>query len=63
MDNALVRFQPDEKQLDVIKNTICKDASPEEFAMFVEVAKGTGLNPFLNEIWFIKIEIKKGMDG
>jgi len=43
-----------EEQIEIVKNTICKDATNEELNYFLEVAKATGLNPFLKEIWFYK---------
>ena len=58
-NQSIVRFQPDQEQITTIKNTICATATQSEFEMFLEVCKGTGLNPFLNEIWFIKIEWMK----
>lgn len=58
-NNSIVRFQPDQEQITTIKNTICATATQPEFEMFLEVCKGTGLNPFLNEIWFIKISYMK----
>ncbi len=37
-------------QLEVVKRTIAKDCNGEEFDLFVEVAKKTGLDPFRKQI-------------
>lgn len=39
--------------IETITQTVAKGASPAELAMFLEVCRGTGLNPFLKEIWYI----------
>ncbi|HJV46612.1 MAG TPA: RecT family recombinase [Bacillota bacterium] len=44
-----------EKQLATLKATIAKDATNEEFQMFVEVCNHAQLNPFINQIYFIKM--------
>jgi phage recombination protein Bet len=48
-----------------IKQTVAKGASDAQLQMFLEVCRGTGLNPFLKEIWFIaeKGIIMAGRDG
>jgi len=58
----------DTKTLSIIKNTVAKTATVEEFHMFVEFCKGTGLNPFKKEIWFIKdktgkVQMMTGVNG
>lgn len=45
----------DSTTLEIIKNTVAKGATPEEFHVFVEMCKSTGLNPFKKEVWFLKI--------
>lgn len=51
----------------VLKNTIAKNATNEEFAIFLQFCKSTGLNPFKKEIWFIKtnggVQIMTGING
>lgn len=44
----------DEKKLALIRNTVCKDATPEEFEVFLEICKSTQLNPLFKQIYFIK---------
>ena len=46
--NALVTHTP--RQVALIKNTVAKDCNAEEFNLFVEVARGKGLDPFLGQI-------------
>lgn len=45
----------DPKTVETIKATIAVGATDEELAMFIQVCKGTGLNPFKKEVWFIKV--------
>lgn len=57
----------DEKVIQTLINTVAKGASKEEFAMFTEICKATGLNPFKKEIWFIKtsagVQMMVGLNG
>lgn len=50
-----------------LKNTMAKKATNEEFAIFLQYCKSTGLNPFKREIWFVKIndvmQIMTGING
>ena len=41
-------------QIEVMKKTVAENATPAEFAYFLNVAKFSGLNPFLREIYFMK---------
>ena len=55
-------------QIEVMRKTVAEKATPEEFAYFLNVAKYTGLNPFLKEIYFVKNDkgqttIITGRDG
>lgn len=52
MSEELINYD-NESVLKTIRETVAKGASPSQFAMFIEVCKSTGLNPFLKEIWFI----------
>lgn len=40
-------------QEDAIKQIICKNASDDEFAQFINVTRNTGLNPYLKEIYWL----------
>lgn len=57
----------DQKMIATIKGTVAKDATPEEFVMFMELCKASGLNPFKREVWFIKAggraQIMTGIGG
>lgn len=48
-------------------NTVAKGASDEEFALFREICRSTGLNPFKRELWFIKtnsgVQMMTGLHG
>lgn len=54
------RFQPqtqshhfDEKQIELIKNSICKGASNEELQFFIYACQRTGLDPFAKQIYSV----------
>lgn len=72
MENGLILTNgsldlSNEKVIKTLRATIAKGASPEEFAIFLQNCKATRLNPFKNEIWFIKtsqgIQIMTGING
>lgn len=44
----------DEKKLSLIRQAMCKDATQEEFEVFIEICKSTQLNPLFKQIYFIK---------
>ena len=68
-DGGAVAVQPqdrytDETMLNTLKETVCKGATTAQFRMFIEGCKGTGLNPFLKEIWFVPgVGVMAGRDG
>ncbi len=54
----------DPKLIETIKETVCKGATPAQFRMFLEVCRGTGLNPFLKEIYFVpSVGVMAARDG
>lgn len=57
-----------DEQIEVMKKTVAEKATPAEFNYFLNVAKYSGLNPFLKEIYFMKTDkgqtaIITGRDG
>lgn len=54
-------LQFDNKKLEVIRRTVAKNATDDEFEMFMHLAKTYELDPFIKEIFFIKY-VKKGQD-
>lgn len=53
--------------LKTLTQTVAKGATPPELALFVEMCRSTGLNPFKREIWFIKtaqgVQMMTGING
>jgi phage recombination protein Bet len=42
------------EQIEIIKKTIAKDATPLEFELFMNIAKSAGLNPFHRQVFFVR---------
>ncbi len=42
------------EQVELVKNTVAKDATDDELKMFLYLANQYNLDPFKNEIWFMK---------
>ncbi len=59
---ALAQGMTAERQ-DLMKRTIAKDATPDEFAIFMGQVNRTGLDPFSRQIHFIKYKDSKGGPG
>lgn len=55
--NDQIVFTP--KHLSLIKNQIAKDATPDEFNMFLMMAYRTRLDPLMNQLYFIKYSNSK----
>jgi len=51
-EDRLINFTDEEKE--ILKKTICKKASDDEFKVFLHVAETYGLNPFLGQIFYWK---------
>lgn len=61
---SVVSRYDDAEMVKTLKETVCKGSTDAQFRMFVEICKGTGLNPFLKEIWFVPgVGIMAGRDG
>lgn len=57
VQNRMQQYTPEE--IELLKNTICKDSSDEEFELFLQIAKSKGLNPFDKQIHAVKRWDKK----
>lgn len=47
--------------LDAIRNTVAVGATDDELYMFLQIASLYNLNPFLKEIWFVKMKGKNAI--
>ncbi|MEF3312578.1 recombinase RecT [Paenibacillus sp. GYB004] len=57
----------EQQQVDTIRHTLAKDATPEQFNLFMSTAVAAGLNPMLNHIYCIvyggKLSIQISVEG
>lgn len=57
----------DKDKIDLLKKTICKNASDNELQLFIHACNHTGLDPFMKQIYAIKrgdqMTIQTGIDG
>lgn len=44
----------DNRQMSLLRDTICKGATPDEFQMFAHVCKKTGLDPFMKQVFPVR---------
>ncbi len=65
MSQSLIQFNPD--QLRIVRETVAKGTSPDQFALFIEVCKFSGLNPFARQIYAVvrggQLSIQTSIDG
>jgi phage recombination protein Bet len=54
---AAQHFNP--KQIEILKNSICKGVSTEEFEIFLMACHKTQLDPFMRQIYAVKRKAKK----
>ena len=59
-----------DQQISLIKNTLCKGVTDEEFEIFLHACRRTGLDPFMKQIYAVKrggarptMTIQTGIDG
>lgn len=63
----------DKDKIQLIKDTICKGATNDEFKIFLHACQRTGLDPFMRQIWLVKrwdsnlkretMTLQAGIDG
>lgn len=78
MSNSVTPFRPSQaavvysgKQLDLIRKTVAAGCEPDEFNLFIEIARRAGLDPFRKQLYAIvygkgekrKMAIVTGIDG
>jgi len=59
--NHIVRMERQElslsqEKINLIRRMCAKDATDEEFMLFLEICRAYNLNPLLREIWFVKFK-------
>lgn len=59
-EQGLTVLQFSQTQLDLLKSTIAKGTTDDQFRLFVEVAQRSGLNPFAKQIYAVVRNTKEG---
>ncbi len=69
MTQSIARIQPQfsGEELDVIRRTVAAKTSKDQFALFIQVCKYSGLNPFARQIYAVvrgsEMTVQTGIDG
>lgn len=68
MENEIIVIDfNNNKIIETLKATVAQGLNNQEFALFTEHCKGTGLNPFKREVWAIKangrLQLMTGING
>ncbi len=69
MTQAIARIQPQfsGEELDVIRRTVASKTTKDQFALFIQVCKYSGLNPFARQIYAVvrgnEMTVQTGIDG
>lgn len=69
MTQAMTRIQPQfsDEQLDIIRRTVANKTSKDQFSLFIQVCKYSGLNPFARQIYAVvrgnEMTVQTGIDG
>jgi phage recombination protein Bet len=54
MTNEIIAFEPTAEKIELIKRTICKGSTNDEFDLFLYQCKRTGLDPLTRQIYAVK---------